>query len=692
MTEWLDLLNEQQKKAVTHIDGPLFVVAGAGTGKTRTLTTRVSYLINETGIPPSNILAVTFTNKAAREMIDRIILMSGPYASSVWISTFHSLGYKILKKDIEKLNMGYNSNFNVLDDDDSKSIIREIIKDLKIDSKKYKVNYLRNLISAYKVFKDTIFEDEEERNVYREYQDRLLKDNLLDFDDLQILLLKLFQNSEETLEYYRNKFSYILVDEFQDTDHIQYKIIKLLALKHRNIFVVGDPDQSIYSFRGADYNNARHFLNDFGNEHVLDINYRSTNEILNYANRLIKFNRNRPVIKELKSDLGKGITPVIINSDSDFYEANKVVSEIINLVFKEGYSYNEIAILYRNNALSRNFEDIFIRENIPYMIYGGISFYQRKEIKDMIAYIKLAIDNSLDFFLKRIINVPKRKIGPATIKRLEEEASSRSISLFEAINHIDIKGMAMANLNEFVEVINRINKYINEMPDLDNLVKVLLEITGYKDMLIDEKDDISLDRLNNIYELTTVFKGGQIFYEGTPLERLNQILDQIALYTNLDNPSKDNSVVLSTVHQVKGLEFKAVFIVVLEDGIFPSNMSIFDPNELEEERRVAYVAVTRAKERLYLSHANKRMLYGQLIFPEPSRFLEEMTEPTKKVIKPIGKTLRTDTYLNPGDKVVHSSFGDGVVIAVERGVATIAFSNEYGIKKIIENHPSIKKI
>ncbi|MFA5691976.1 MAG: UvrD-helicase domain-containing protein [Acholeplasmataceae bacterium] len=692
MENWLKLLNEQQLKAVTHIEGPLFLVAGAGTGKTRTLTTRVAYLINEAGIAPNSILAVTFTNKAAKEMMDRIILMSGPYASSVWISTFHSLGYRILKSEIEHLNLGYKVNFNVLDDDDSKGIIRNIIKKLNIDNKRYKVNSLRNKISHYKVFKESLFEDNIEERVYELYKKDLLDNNLLDFDDLQILLLKLFEEHQNVLNYYRDKFSYILVDEFQDTDHIQYKIIKLLALKHKNIFVVGDPDQSIYSFRGADYNNAKYFLKDFGNYQVLDINYRSTNQILNYANKLIKHNYNRPVAKDLKSELGDGKSPIIIRSDSDFYEATTVINEIKRLVISEGYNYDDIAILYRNNALSRNFEDSFIRNNIPYNIYGGISFYQRKEIKDIIAYIKLALDSSLDYYLRRIINEPRRKIGPATISKLEDVASLNHKSLFHAIKDLDIGGQTKFNLDEFYNIINKIKTFIDEMETLKPLVNFVMNESGYKEMLVKDNDDISRDRLDNLNELTSVFVQGEKFYEGSSKDKLKEILDQIALYSNLDNPSRENSVVLSTFHQVKGLEFKAVFMVVMEDGIFPSNLSLFDVKELEEERRIAYVGVTRAKEKLYLSYASQRMLYGNFIYPEPSRFLNEMIE-TKTKTKPLNKeTLSGLSYLKMGDKVNHKAFGDGMVISIKDGVATIAFSDEYGIKKIMESHPSLTKI
>mgnify|MGYP000954764969 CR=1 FL=1 len=693
MTEWLKKLNEQQYKAATHVNGPLFVIAGAGTGKTRTLTTRIAYLIEEAGILPESILAVTFTNKAAKEMKDRIVSMSGPYAIGVWVYTFHAFGVQVLRRDIEALNLGYTRNFNIIDEDDAKAFIRDIIKRNNLDSKHYKVNNIRSKISNFKHFGDDQFDDYNEKSIYQNYQKELSDNNLLDFDDLQLLTYKLLLEHEDIRTYYQNKFQYILVDEFQDTDHIQYQMMKLLSIKHKNLFVVGDPDQSIYAFRGANYENANHFRRDFGGECVLDINYRSTKEILEYANRLIAHNINRPVKKNLNSNNGQGHKPFVWSAPSDFGEATMIANEIQMLVRDLGYSYSDIAILYRNNALSRTFEDTLMKNNIPYVMYGGLSFYQRREIKDILAYIRLLINPHLDFYLKRIINMPKRSIGPTTLNKLEELSKTLSISMFSAITHLDVSGKTKESLLKFKLLIEEMTERINTMESLDEVVMYVAYTTGYILMLEDEKDDISEERIDNIKELKSVFVMGEGFYEGPFKEKLVQLLDQIALYSDLDKASNDNAVVLSTYHQVKGLEFKVVFMAVMEDQIFPSPLSSMDPREIEEERRIAYVGVTRAKERLYLTRSDQRLLYGSFIYPRASRFLKEM-QPTSDVFtrKTYDKVQSASThYLSTGDKVNHQIFGSGIVVSVEGDIATIAFKLPHGIKKILENHPSLKK-
>ena len=693
MKEWLNKLNEQQRKAVMHIDGPLFVVAGAGTGKTRTLTTRVAYLIKEIGIAPESILAVTFTNKAAREMKERIIDMAGPHSVSVWIYTFHALGVQILRQHIDKLNMGYTNRFNIADEDDAKGIVRDAIKELNLDPKQYKVNYIRNKISYYKYFKKEVFDDQNEMNIYQIYDRIMVENNLLDFDDLQVLLYKLLNEHEGVRNYYRQKFQYILIDEFQDTDFLQYQIIKLLVGEHKNIFVVGDPDQSIYGFRGADYENANRFKRDFGNEHVLIINYRSTKKILDHANRLIKFNQNRPFEKELVCDLGDGFDPQIWSASTDIQEANMIANEIERLKKELGYSYNEIAILYRNNALSRLLEDTLMKYNIPYTIYGGLSFYQRKEIKDILAYIRVILDPSLDFYLKRIINVPKRAIGPTSVKKLEDKAKELGVSMFDAIDYLDVSSKTLEAFNEFKNLILRLRERLYDMNDLGEVVSYVAYQTEYIKMLEDEKDDISKERIENINELKSVFVQGDVFYEGTFIEKLTQILDQIALYTDLDQKLPEQGVILSTFHQVKGLEFKVVFMAVMEEDIFPSSLSILESGSLDEERRIAYVGVTRAKERLYLTYANQRLLYGSVKYSEPSRFIKEMMEPKKVMVsKRIEPSTQNTTFLKAGDKVNHQVFGEGIVVNVEDDIATIAFKMPHGVKKILENHPSLRKI
>lgn len=695
MTDWLSKLNDQQKVAATHVSGPLFVVAGAGTGKTRTLTTRVAYLIEQAGVSPESILAVTFTNKAAREMKERIIDMVGPYAVKTWIYTFHGFGVQVLREYIDRLSYGYTKKFNIIDEDDAKSIIREAIKAQNLDAKQYKVNDIRNKISDFKFFKEDKFDDYNERNIYQIYQQNLIENNLLDFDDLQLYTHELLLTDEVVRNYYQEKFQYILVDEFQDTDHVQYEIVKILASKHKNLFVVGDPDQSIYGFRGADYNNANKFKRDFGNQVVLDINYRSTTHILDYANRLIKKNQNRPYEKDLKSNLGEGIEPAIWSAQSDFNEATMIANEIKRLVSDHEYSYEDIAILYRSNALSRTFEDTMMKHNIPYVMYGGISFYQRKEIKDILAYIRLLLNPHLDFYLKRIINVPKRAIGPTSVQKLETKAREMGISMYEAIDFVEFSGKARESLMNFKTDIMEMSDKLNYMESLEEIVMYVAYHSGYITMLEEEKDDVSEDRIDNIKELKSVFVQGEQFYEGNFFERLTQLLDQIALYSDLDKADDRNAIKLSTFHQVKGLEFKVVFMVVMEEEIFPSPLSMFDPKDLEEERRIAYVGVTRAKERLYLTRAESRLLYGNWLNPNPSRFLREMRPVqevfTSRKFESFQQTKNT-TYLASGDKVSHTIFGEGIVVSIEDGIATIAFKMPHGIKKLLENHPSIKKI
>lgn len=688
---WLATLNESQLKAVIHPGGPLFVVAGAGTGKTRTLTTRIAYLIMQ-GIEPGKILAVTFTNKAAREMKERVIEMTGPYAMDVWLYTFHAFGLQILRKHITELPYGYKTTFTVIDEDDGKKIISETIKNLGLDSKQFSVKSLKNLISLFKCKRMEEFEQSNEERIYKVYQNYLKENQLLDFDDLLIYPLELLKDYPQIKHYYQTKFDHVLVDEFQDTDAIQYQILKILGEKHRNLFVVGDPDQSIYGFRGANYENSQHFLKDFkAEEIILEKNYRSTNQILKSANKLIGNNFNRPSKKNLESDLGQG-HPVIYNKlESDYQETFYVVNEINKLV-QSGYRYDDFAILYRNNALSRLFEDALIREGMPYIIYGGLSFYQRKEIKDALAYIRVVNDHSQDFYLKRIVNVPKRSIGLISVKKLEDKANELGISMFEAIDYVDLRGQTKKALLEFKNIILELKEDFDEMEELREIVPILMSKTGYQDMLKLEGSESADDRLDNLRELQSVFARGDMYYEGTFYEKLTEQLDQIALYSDLDQdiPEEDH-VKLATYHQVKGLEFRVVFMVVLEEGIFPSDRVFVSPHELEEERRVAYVGMTRAKEKLYMTYASKRMIYGQIMAGRASRFINESSL-TTFIPKQAVSYEAASHLLKTGDHVDHQVFGRGVVVSIEGEIATIAFGMPHGIKMLLESHPSIKKI
>jgi DNA helicase II / ATP-dependent DNA helicase PcrA len=688
---WLATLNESQLKAVIHPGGPLFVVAGAGTGKTKTLTSRIAYLIMN-GVEAKRILAVTFTNKAAREMKQRVIEMTGPHAMSVWLYTFHAFGLQILRRHIAELPYGYRPNFTVIDEDDGKKIIQDQIKELGLDTKEYSIRLLKNLISLYKSNRMDGFERTDEEKIYQKYQDYLKENQLLDFDDLLLYTLELLEEIPSVRERYQSHFEHILVDEFQDTDAIQYKILKTLGIKHKNVFVVGDPDQSIYAFRGANYENSKHFEKDFGADKViLEQNYRSTNQILKAANQLIQYNFDRPSAKNLESDLGVGEPPIYHHAESDYRETFFVVNEIHKLI-QRGYQYDDIAILYRNNALSRLFEDSFIKSSIPYIIYGGLSFYERKEIKDAIAYIRVILDQSQDFYLKRIINIPKRSIGLVSLQKLEQQARELGVSMFDAIDYVKVTPQAKSSLLDFKKLILEMNQDFADMVELSQIMPYLMEKTGYLEMLKAEGSEISDDRINNLRELQSVFTRGDIYYEGSFIEKLTEQLDQIALYTDQDQDVEDfNHVKLSTYHQVKGLEFKVVFMVVMEENIFPSDRALMHPAELEEERRIAYVGITRAKEKLYMSYADKRMVYGSMRYGYPSRFIQESRV---KLDQP--KTVYEGDYvshlLKQGDKVEHNVFGVGVVIRVDDDIATIAFAMPHGIKKILESHPAIRKM
>jgi len=695
MENYLATLNESQLKAVIHPGGPLFVVAGAGTGKTKTLTTRIAYLIMN-GVEPKHILAITFTNKAAREMKQRVSDMTGPYASELWLYTFHAFGLQILRRHIAELPYGYKTTFTVIDEDDGKKIISDIIKGMGLDIKQFSMKHLKNLISLFKTQRLKEFERTDEEKIYKAYQTYLRENQLVDFDDLLIYTLELLTDYPHIKQRYQTEFEHVLVDEFQDTDIVQYKILRILGNLHKNVFVVGDPDQSIYSFRGASYLNSERFIKDYSAETViLDKNYRSTNQILKSANKLISNNFNRPTAKNLESDLGLGEPITYYAADSDYSETFYVVNEIERLVRYENYRYDDFAILYRNNALSRLFEDTLIKESISYIIYGGLSFYQRKEIKDALAYIRLAVDPHQDFFFERVVNVPKRSIGKVSIQKLKEKANELGISMFAAIDYVDLRARALSSLKAFKKIIEDLSSAFFDMSNLQEIMPILMNVTGYVDMLKAENTEKADDRINNLRELQSVFVRGDMYYEGNFYEKLKQQLDQISLYSDLDQDVDDtDKVKLATYHQVKGLEFKVVFMVALEEGLFPNNNSIMHSIELEEERRVAYVGMTRAKERLYMTHASKRMQYGELKIGYPSRFIKEsrLIEDKPRMYQKPRQTISNGHILKTGDKVNHQVFGVGVVVSVNDDIAKIAFGMPHGIKNILESHPSLKKV
>ena len=693
-TKELNSLNDSQRQAVVHLDGPLFVVAGAGTGKTKALTTRIGYLIKEVKVDPNRILAVTFTNKAAREIKERVNGMIAPYEVGSWLYTFHAFGLKILREFAPELNLGYKVSFTVIDTDDSLSIIRDLLKKYNIDSKQYPARMVRNVISSHKTGIEVI-EDPIISKLYDGYHKELIKEQLMDFDDLIIYPYHLLRDNIGVRTNLQNRFDHILVDEFQDTDLIQYEIIKLLNCD--NTFVVGDPDQSIYAFRGARYENNQLFLKDFcAQQVILDKNYRSTNNILKAANKLIKNNKSRTAGKNLVSDFGDGLPVIIKVAASDYDEANMVVNEIANLTM-QNYDYSDIAILYRANHLSRLFEHGLTQNHIPYIIYGGLSYYERKEVKDILAYLHLIVDPDTNFYIKRIINVPARGVGDVTLGKLEDYSNQTGMSILDSISMLSFSKRINDNLTEFKDLILNIRARINELEDLVDVIDLVFNNSGYAMMLLESKDERHVERKENIMELKNVFRRGSWAYEGTNLEKIKSVLDEIALFTDHDTDVKsDNVVKLATVHQVKGLEFKVVFVVGMEEGLFPSERVYGNEFETEEERRIFYVALTRAKERLYITHSQRRMLYGSLKNNYQSMFVDEISEPVEKPVrrnyeesKP--KVVSNNLTFGEADLVSHDVFGDGVIVSISGDILTIAFSHEHGIKKLLKTHPAIKK-
>ncbi len=640
-----DTLNPQQLEAVKHNKGPLLILAGAGSGKTRVLTHRIAYLIDELDVNPWNILAITFTNKAAKEMRERVDNIVGYGSENIWVSTFHSTCVRILRRYIDCL--GYDTNFTIYDTDDQKSLIRDVCKFLNIDTKTYKE---RSLLSAISAAKDELITPERyEReaqgdltkskyaSVYKEYQKRLKQNNALDFDDLIFKTVELFENHPHALEYYQKRFKYIMVDEYQDTNTVQFKLISILAASRNedgeiehNLCVVGDDDQSIYKFRGANIYNILNFEKQFSSTKVIKLeqNYRSTSNILNAANEVIHNNLGRKD-KRLWTDNGEGEPLSFTQFDSEYEEANEIVSDMYNLILNEGHDYNEFAILYRTNAQSRIFEEKLILRNIPYKIVGGTNFYQRKEIKDILAYLK-TIDNGLDdIAVKRIINIPRRGIGLTTIDRVTDYAIWNGMSFYEALKHAESipgLGRGTSKISPFVSLIEILkSKMAKPEYSLEDLINEVLEATGYLSELEAEDTEESQARIENINELINKV----VAYEKTTEEEptLSGFLEEVALVADIDNlEDSNNVVVLMTLHSAKGLEFPYVYLCGMEEGIFPSYMCINsdDPTDIEEERRLCYVGITRAMKRLYLSAARQRMVRGETQFNRPSRFIGEI--------------------------------------------------------------------
>lgn len=689
--ELLKNLNKEQIEAVKTIDGPVLVMAGAGSGKTKVLTTRIAYLIEE-GIPSYNILAITFTNKAAAEMRDRVSNLIGDVSS--FIGTFHSLGVRIIRENHDVL--GLPNNFSIIDSDDTNTIIKKLLKEMNLDSKQYSPSYVRNRISFIKNQMltdgelDRLFNTPMDKvvvEVYHRYNNKLKTSASVDFDDLLLLPVNLFKERKDILEYYQDKYRYILIDEYQDTNPVQYKLSVMLSNKYKNIFVVGDMNQSIYAFRQADFRNISNFEKDFKGAKVIKLehNYRSTNNILSAANEVIKHNTERKDLK-LFSDNGDGVKIKYMRAYDEKHEIALVIDEIKHLL-SEGYKNEDIAILYRTNAQSRAIEDVFLAKGIPYKVFGSYYFYNRKEIKDLISYLRLIYNPHDEISLRRVINTPKRGIGESAIAAIEERAKQQNISMFDALE--------TRKELEFKEIIEDLIKR-SESLSLTELIDEVLERSGMKKELESSKaleDEIRLENLMEVKSITASFE------ERTGSANLGDFLEEVSLIADISNHTEDGDVVtLMTLHSAKGLEFPVVFLVGMEEGLFPHNMSLME-NNLEEERRLCYVGITRAKERLYLTNAKRRMLYGKENMNIPSRFISEIDE---KLIEKIGpkeenkvidkKQMYTNDNndITEGSIISHEQYGTGVVVKCDGSLISVAFKT--GIKKLMKNHKSIKKI
>ena len=730
-----DSMNDRQREAVFHTEGPLLILAGAGSGKTRVLTHRVAYLIEEQGVNPWNILAITFTNKAAGEMRDRVDQLVTFGAESVWVATFHSTCVRILRRYIDRL--GFDHNFTIYDSDDQKTLMKDICKRLQIDTKTYKEKAILGAISSAK--DELIGPEEYELNnmadfgkrkiaaAYKEYQKQLRNNNALDFDDLIVKTVELFQMNPDILDAYQERFKYIMVDEYQDTNTAQFRLISLLASKYQNLCVVGDDDQSIYKFRGANIGNILNFESVFPNARTIKLeqNYRSTQTILDAANHVIQNNVGRKR-KTLWTANGNG-TPIIYQQFMTAYEeAEYIAGEITKIVGEGEYRYNDCAILYRTNAQSRLFEEKFLLANIPYKIIGGINFYARKEIKDLLAYLKTVDNAKDDLAVRRIINVPKRGIGATTLAKVQDYAAEHAISFYNALRaaeEIPSLGRSAAKVRPFVTFIQTLRTQ-QEYFSVEELLKEIIEQTGYVKELEAEDTEEARARIENIDELISKVAS---YEEEAENPTLSGFLEEVALVADIDNLEEDSDrVLLMTLHSAKGLEFPNVYMAGMEDGIFPSYMTIIseDPSDIEEERRLCYVGITRAKRQLTITSARTRMIRGETQYNKVSRFVQEIPRELVQVgntIKPKVQELPKQTaYIQAkqafqakafepkqykvtkadkleygvGDRVKHIKFGVGTVEHIAEGgkdyEVTVNFERA-GVKKMFAAFAKLKK-
>ena len=737
-----DTLNAEQREAVFHTEGPLLILAGAGSGKTRVLTHRIAYLIEEKGINPWNILAITFTNKAAGEMRERVDDIVGFGSESIWVSTFHSTCVRILRRHIDRL--GYDNNFTIYDSDDQKTLMKDVCKLLQIDTKTYRE---RTILSAISSAKDEMVTPEEyELNAYgdfskkkiaeayKEYERQLKANNALDFDDLLVKTVQLFQTQPEILEYYQDRFRYIMVDEYQDTNTVQFKLISLLAAKYKNLCVVGDDDQSIYKFRGANIQNILSFEKEFEHTKVIKLeqNYRSTSTILDAANAVIKNNVGRKA-KSLWTENGEGEKIQFRQFDTAYDEAEYIVGDIRERGDNGKAAYCDHAVLYRTNAQSRLFEEKMITANIPYKIVGGVNFYARKEIKDLLAYLKTIDNGKDDLAVRRIINVPKRGIGLTTVNRITEAAQQRGISFYEALCSADLVpglGRSISKLESFAAMIEYFRKEAEHL-SITELMEEILTETGYVEELKAEGEEEAEARLQNIDEFLNKIAAYEESCE-EELPTLSGFLEEVALVADIDSLDEESDyVVLMTLHSAKGLEFPYVYLAGMEDGIFPSYMTITadDPTEIEEERRLCYVGITRAKKELAMTCARRRMIRGETQYNKMSRFLKEVPPQllsTGKIVEKEELELpKQNSYVQAkqsfqakpfmiskpvqqfgvksgeglsygvGDRVRHMKFGEGTVTAITEGGRDYEVSVDFdsaGTKKMFASFAKLQKV
>ncbi len=733
----LNGLNKEQQEAVKHTEGPLLIMAGAGSGKTRVLTHRIAYLLDEKEVSPRSILAITFTNKAAREMKDRMEALVGPVGNDMWVSTFHSMCVRILRRDIDRI--GYSRNFTILDSGDQLTVIKNIVKEKNLDPKKFEPRAFLGAISSAKnelitpeKYAESVadFYSRQISEVYAEYQRRLRKNQALDFDDLIMQTIHLFNRVPEVLEYYQRRFQYIHVDEYQDTNHAQYYLVKQLAARFQNLCVVGDSDQSIYAWRGADITNILSFEKDYPTAKVvmLEQNYRSTKSILQAANKVIENNTGRKP-KNLWTDNQEGNKIHYFHASTEREEGLFVAEKIEEYIREGKYSHKDIAILYRTNAQSRAIEETFMKANIPYQMVGGTKFYDRKEIKDMLAYLRLIVNPEDDISFLRVVNEPKRGVGKTSIDKLQAYAAANDISLYTAVQEVDFVGVSAKAAKSLIEFGQMIKNWEQQQEFLTatDMVEEVIEKTGYEKMLINERSIEAQTRLENIEEFKTVTKH---FEETNEDKTLVNFLTDLALISDIDrmddDPTADDKITMMTLHAAKGLEFPAVFLIGMEENVFPHSRSMMDEEEMQEERRLAYVGITRAEELLHVSHAKMRTLFGRTNMNPISRFINEIPEellegkeqvedsmfgfnrvdiqdselpfdqPKRKPRRIVQQTSGGEKQeWKVGDKAKHNKWGQGTVVKVngegEGLELDIAFPAPTGIKRLLAKFAPITK-